>query len=178
MKALLTFFLFILLPVTQSSSKTNIQHRVSVGVCQLLRDSGRYDGKFVQVRGHFRRTVEWSAVEEEGCEGKILVVDPKHPSVIPRAHFRIVKDEAWRKFEKVSQERLPAAPNSVCVGPCGRYKYDVVATFLGRVDSREVQNRAGRLEHRPSYGHLGQFRVRLVLKSVSDVVAIPTVTSD
>jgi hypothetical protein len=177
MKGLLIFLFLNLLAIMQCTQMI-AQQPITIGVCQLLEDSARLNGKLVQVRGEFQRALEWSAILGKGCEGGILVVDPAHPSVHPRPDFRIKEDKAWREFQNVSQERLAAEPNSVCVGPCGRYRYDVVATFVGRVDSGEVQNRAGKLEQQTSYGHLGQFRVRLVLKSVSDVVATPTVKPD
>jgi hypothetical protein len=95
---------FLLLSLQQPNVEGTTRQTTALGVCQILVDAPSHNGRLVQIRGRFHRDLESKAIEEEGCEGRILVVDPAHPSIHPRPDFRIKDDMAWREFEKVSEE--------------------------------------------------------------------------
>ena len=145
---------------------------LAVDACEILAHPSRYDRKLVKVRGSYRRTAKWSGIEKQSCSDEILVVEPSDPSVMPPANFQIRDDEPFRSFKKFSEELLPGDPNEQYEAN-QRYKYEVVATFIGRLDSAEVRLPSGKTQAGPGFGPQGRFRARLVLESVSGVVATP-----
>ena len=138
--------------------------------CQILANPGAYNGKMVEVRGSFRRTTKWNAIESRDCEGEILLVPPTDASVRPPAEFQIRDDQSFRSFRSYSEELLGGDTSRSYIAN-KRYKYEVEATFVGRIDSADVILASGKAQALPGFGPRGEFRARLVLKSVSDVVA-------
>ncbi len=169
-----TVFLLAILSTLPLGGQTSTTKGVplTADACEILANPSRYNGKLVKVRGNYRRTAKWSGIEKASCSDEILVVEPSDPSIMPPASFQILEDDAYRSFKKSSEELLPGDANAEYEANL-RYKYEVVATFIGRLDSADVRLPTGKTESLPGFGPQERFRVRLVLKSVSGVIATP-----
>ena len=151
----------------QSSGASGVP--LSVDACEVLAHPTRYNGKLIQVRGSFRRTLKWNAIESRNCSDEILVVLPSDPGLDPPAKFQIKEDDAYREFKKSSEEVKGGAASDSFEANLP-YKNEIVATFVGRLDSADARSAPGKTETGPGFGPQGQFRTRLVLRSVSRVV--------
>jgi hypothetical protein len=165
----------VVLVKKSSSSATSASARRSEGsrlTCQILADPSAYNGRLVQIRGSFRRTPMWTAIEDRDCGGEILVVEPSDPSVSPPTAFQIQDDDTFRSFKSYSEELL-SGDASAHYETFKRFKYEIVATFVGHLDSADVLLPSGKARTLPGFGAQGTFRARLVLKAVSNVAATP-----
>jgi hypothetical protein len=132
----------------------------ALDACKILANPRLYDGKVVTVRGSYRRQPDWRGIESRDCTDELLVVEPSDPSIKPAANFKIQEDDALRNFKKLIEDRMPPDPDMDAYEAGPRYKYEVVATFTGRLDSANIKLPSGKT-----------FKARLVLKSVSNVVS-------
>jgi hypothetical protein len=177
-KLITIFFLLVLaaLPLRAQTPAPKQAHAanapLAVDACEILAHPSRYNGKLVKARGNFRRTAKWSGIEKVNCSDEILVVDPADPSVTPPANFQIQDDAAYKSFKKSSEELKPGDAATQFEANL-RYKYEVSATFTGRLDSADIRLPSGKIQSLPGFGPQEMFRARLVLKSVSAVVATP-----
>jgi hypothetical protein len=137
-----------------SASAESSSSKSSRLTCQILADPSAYNGKLVQIRGSYRRTLMWTAIEDRDCSGEILLVEPSAPSVSPPAKVQIQDDDSFRSFKSYSQELLPGDANAHYEA-YKRYKYEVVATFVGRLDSADVVLRSGQAKTLLGFGPQG-----------------------
>lgn len=176
---LITIFFFLVLATLPLRAQTAVPKTaqltnapLAVDACEILAHPSRYNGKLVKVRGNFRRTAKWSGIEKVSCSDEILVVGPSDPSVTPPANFQIKDDAAYKSFKMASEELKPGEANAEYEANL-RYKYEVTATFVGRLDSADIRLPSGKIQSLLGFGPQEMFRARLVLKSISAVVATP-----
>ena len=64
------------------------------------------------------------------------------------------EDAGYGTFKKSSEELLPGDANSQYEANL-RYKYEVAATFVGRIDSADILLPSGKTESLPGFGPQG-----------------------
>lgn len=140
-------------------------------LCDIDKSLDAYDGKIVRVRaravagfeifvlrqGNSPRCDLWLAYAG-GAPSASISFGGSTPA--PRAPLELKKDAAFDEFQRVLYAHMyPRHRDGDCFD-CKRY--DVTATFTGRIDVAS----AGL-----GYGHMNGYRARFVLESVSDVTA-------
>jgi hypothetical protein len=167
---------------------------VDASVCEVLHNPASFDGKLVRLKGTVIAGFEDFAVTDsscnepanaiwldypEGTKGKAgpaamlrLSLSKNNPATAPastRTPVKIEKNKDFKDFDSLLS--TPCKMSAVCLG-CPRY--EVTATLVGRLDgtgNAGVQRDAsGKVIGVGGVGNLNQYRARLVLQSVSEVV--------
>ena len=124
---------------------------LTASICELLKGPRRFSGQLVTVRARVLRSPEFHALvdtDDEKC-GQVTLQNPEERRVDPKPAFGLVRDSNNELFEKVTLRML------------GNSRTDVYATLEGRFDSVFWPWQG--------YGHLNQFKARLVLRRVLKV---------
>jgi hypothetical protein len=93
--------------------------------------------------------------------------------MVPRDKLTLLRNADFRAFHRhlIAQKRTEGCYEGEC------YLYHVTATLTGRFDAVKTESCPGDRESHccpgGGFGHLGFFCGRLVIQSVSDVVAKP-----
>lgn len=141
-------------------------------VCEVKSHLQKYNGRMVRVRGRVVQGFEWFFLESEECA--LDLAYPDGPSDLgpmatfkpyaeprTRAKFKVRRDENYEKLVELANSPAPLPQGCMCLG-C--YRYQVTATITGLL---EVAKRGY-----PGFGHMNAAEARLVIRSVSDVVAV------
>lgn len=166
--------LFLLSCALSSAALADV---VDTTVCDVLANPASFDGKIVRFKGATARAgFEEFVVEDAGCKiwlsypagtkGKagpaafVRLQPAKNGAAVAdapkRAAVTLDRNGDFKKFDSLLA--APYKSSAMCLG-CPRYA--VAATLVGRLDG------AGGT----GFGNLNLYRARLVLQSVSDVVA-------
>ncbi|MFN8007442.1 MAG: hypothetical protein U0V70_10540 [Terriglobia bacterium] len=127
-------------------------------VCELLAKPEQFSGKLVVFQADLinpRRI----ALKDGGCE-RVLLTFPNDPDTKPKAKFKLVKDESYKKLMSSMGVLVPMPPNKP-----GR----ITAKFEGRFDSVFIVRNGQKVQRNPRSLRLAADEVRLVLRRVSDV---------
>lgn len=166
-RLVLAFFALSLLPPLSGGTQEPYTEQ-EIGVCQIAAEPSNYAGKMLRVRGQLGTWPHDLLLWADQCDGAKIVIAYPGERVNPPADFELRRDANFKKFE-----RLLVAKNKD-----GSYRYQVTATFTGRLDVSDtvgfVRDDAGKVRGIQGYGHPFPFsRFQLVVQSVSDVAAIP-----
>jgi hypothetical protein len=96
----------------------------------------------------------------EGELGPMATYMP-FPEPKTRAKFTLQRDENYTKLVRYMRERASLPPECFCIG-C--FRYEVTATFVGLTEVARPDQ--------PGFGHMNWGRVRLVIRSVSEVIPV------
>jgi hypothetical protein len=160
---------------------------VPATLCELVKQPERFDGKIVGVRGLVKFGFEVFALSADDCDGRKLdgvwleygKGPKKQPTIwccgdlTPRDEPALWKNADFRAFHRylVAQKRTKGCYEGECL------LYSVTATLTGRFEAVKTEPCPGDRESHccpgGGFGHLGFFCGRLVIQSVSDVVAKP-----
>jgi hypothetical protein len=148
---------------------------VATNVCDVLRKPSAFNGKIVQLSGTVTVGFEYLALSQGACRAIWLDLPDVDP-VRPKPSFHLLRDENLVAFEKLLATKKTA---------------DVV--LLGRLDGvdeiqqgstvREPQEQKDGSEsavvsfHSNGFGHMGQYKARLVLERVLAVDSPPASTN-
>lgn len=161
-------------PIPQSLSE--------IGLCQILQNPDRYNGRLVSIRGGVLIALEDFELSFSECENrKIDTVwleygkGPKRQpttwccgDMVPRDPLAVIESDEFRIFHRylTAQRRTKGH----CEGEC--YLYEVTATLTRRFDVIRTESGNSQKYCRlfAGVGHFGAFCARLVIQSVSDVV--------
>ena len=135
-----------------------INHPITLTVCELTHHYQSYAGKFVSFRATLKPGYEIAVYYDGSCRSNLPIEDPDDSLIKPKPHFHIRKDASFQKYDNTTVD-----PPFVVNDNWPVTTYKLTATYTGRLDVASP----GTL----GYGHLGHSRMRLVLLSVSDVVA-------
>jgi len=124
----------------------------SVSVCELARTPKVYSGRQVRLVATVLVEHETIRLGAGGCRIAFALADDKEV----RVQFKPVKDQNWYCFRALVD--APLDNRNVCAD-CR--KFSVTAEFRGEVQSAGDGERG--------FGHLNLARVRLVIRSVSNV---------
>ena len=170
----------------RTRTSRQVANVVSTSICEIARSPETFNGKMVRIRGQVLIAFEDFELPAENCDGRRIDGvwleygrGPKRQpttwccgDMVPRDVLAILENTDFRKFHSsLTAQRK----ESVCEGrQC--YVYDVTATLLGRFDfaGDEPCQDNTRACYSGGFGHFGLFRGRLVIRSVSDVMAVPT----
>jgi hypothetical protein len=147
--------------------------------CELVKEPARLNGKVVSVRGRVLIGFENFRLDAGQCAGGRfgdLWLEygrgPKRQPVtwccgdlVPRDPLSVVQDQDFKTFH----QRLTAQSGR-------RYVYQITATLTGRfdaVDTVTCPDGEHQCPKQSGFGHLAMSPFRLVIESVSDVVAKP-----
>lgn len=145
---------------------------VQATVCAILQKPSAFNGKLVQVKGTVKRGFENFSLAGGGC-GAIWVDFADDRYVNPRPKFKLVRDANFVEFE-----RLVKASSAAEVILLGRLDgVDAVKTTTHVSDRRKHKD--GTVSAvvgwgSAGFGHMGEYKARLVLKQVLTVNLIPT----
>jgi hypothetical protein len=161
------FSMLMLLALGVPSSTQVSSEPIATSVCEVLRTPSAFNGKIVRLSGTVTVAFEYLALSQDTCRAIWLDL-PDVNSVQPKPSFHLLRDENFARFEKLLATKKTA---------------DVV--LLGRLDGvDEIQKgttvqRQGKLDDGSGsavvsftsngFGHLGQYKTRLVLERVLSV---------
>jgi hypothetical protein len=143
-------------------------------ICQILTDPVSFNGKMVKVRGRVVTGFEFFDIQGEWCGGEsinaITLAYPDEADIKPAPSFKLRRDAEFKKFQRSLTETVrKIGPLSYC------YRYEVTATITGRLDGVEkagiIRDGSGKVIAVQGFGHANRYRARLVIQSVSEVVA-------
>jgi hypothetical protein len=153
-----------------------------LGVCQVLTDRAKYQGKFVQVRGLFELNVLWEKcpsfqTEHYQWENVIDLVLPNDGllTVDGPAHWTFSRDLYTSAVERALRINSIASTSAKDVKTlCGVDACDLsddapIAIVIGRFDTRDLELEG----QRHGFGHLGSRPARLVIVDVKDLARNP-----
>jgi hypothetical protein len=138
-------------------------------VCAILKKPSAFSGKIVQVKGKVKGGFENFSLGEGGC-GAIWVdlADDKYVSPPPK--FKLLRDANFAEFE-----RLIKANSAAEVTVIGRLDgVDEVEAKTFVTDRRKHQDGTVSAvvgSGSTGFGHMGQYKARLVLKQVLTVAS-------
>ncbi len=144
-------------------------------VCQITQQQKELDGKIVRVRATFIGGFELSGIQDPShgsssvCRVVWLEYAPSdhESSAKTTPRMTLQRDENLQKWQQLVVTRMyPRDPRDSC-RDCFRYR--VTAVVTGRVDWMGEPGSAGQIVI--GFGHLGAYRARLVLQSVTDIQA-------
>jgi len=128
----------------------------TVTVCELANATDSQHGREVRLDATVVLRHETSRLTSEGCE--IAYAFPDSPNV--KAGLTLEKNQSWYCFDALVKAPSDEPKPSEC--PTCR-KFSVSATFVGRVEVAAEGK---------GFGHLNLAKVRLVIRSVSNVRAV------
>ena len=138
---------------------------VQTTVCEILQKPSAFNGRIVQVKGTVTVGFETFSLYDGSCVS-IWIDYAGNPNITPAVHFKLVRDANFAEFER----RLAKGNTSLKVTLIGRL--DGVDEIREKTTIRERQTGSdGTLSgvvNRTStgFGHMGQYKARLVLKQV------------
>jgi hypothetical protein len=152
---------------------------IKTTVCQLVKAPEIFKGKMLSIRGRVFIAFEDFRLDARQCAGNKLGDvwleygrGPKRQpttwccgDMVPRDPLQVVQNQDFKKFH----DHLTAQSGR-------RYLYEVTATLTGRFDAVETVTCPDGKHQCPKqsgFGHFGMSSSRLVIESVSDVVAKP-----
>jgi hypothetical protein len=158
-------------------------------VCELAKTPDTFNGRIVSVRGRILIGFEEFRFSAADCGAR--KVDeiwleygsgPKRQpttwccgDMVPRDALALVEDQEFRGFHKVltAQSRRKGCHEGEC------HLYEVTATLTGRLDVADLEPGPNGTSvcRLGGFGHFGVACARLVIQSVSDVVAKPSAQS-
>jgi hypothetical protein len=157
--------------------------------CDLVKEPERFNGKVVRVNSRVSIAFEDFELSDSGCDGKkidgIWLEYGKGPKrqpttwccgdMVPRDPLALVENNDFRTFHRYLTAHKTT--NGCHEGQC--YLYDVTATLTGRFDSVKTEPCADVKREccKDGFGHLGGFCGRIMIQSVSEVVAKPISSS-
>jgi hypothetical protein len=132
-------------------------------VCAVMEKPSAFSGKLVQVQGTITAGFENFSLSEGTC-GAIWVDLPDDQYVHPRPKFKLLRDAKFVEFE-----RLIKAKSSAKVVLVGRL--DGVGRIEEKTYARNQKHEDGTNSGvvgstSTGFGHMGQYRARLVLKQL------------
>ena len=150
---------------------------VEATVCEISQKPSQFNGKLVHVNGTVRFGFEnFSLFEGDGGCGATWVDLADDPHVNPKPEFELIRDAAFSEFE-----RQVKAHSMAEVSILGRLDgVDQVTTTTHVRNRREHKDgtvSAVVAQESTGFGHLGQYKARVVLKQVLAVRPTPSHTS-
>ena len=183
----------------QATQSTKRAEPIATTVCKILEDPASFNNKLVQVHGYLSISFEYSILHSESCSGGIwfALADDLGPRGLrmivrgnavagtqsPGGHWeppipvKLIRDANFEKFDNYLRQSTVGAPWSPCGSDCHRYQ--VTATFTGRIDAVSNEIHTAHLKKSPSepsdrkgYGQMGLFDAQLVVQSIQGVEAL------
>lgn len=170
---------------------------VSTTVCDILKNPVSFNNKMVSIKGTVSVGLDFFVVKDTSCglnvnaiwisypeksKGKagppaVVILQPAHNFAgTVRAQnstpVSLQKDGEFKKFDSLLSD-LHDKGNGLCLG-C--MENDVTATLVGRIDAvanTDIVRSGGKITGIGGFGNMGGYPARLVLQSVSGVVAQP-----
>jgi hypothetical protein len=159
---------------------------IKTALCDLVREPERFNGKIVSVSGRIVIAFEDFELLVSGCDVKkidgVWLEYGKGPKrqpttwccgdMVPRDPLTLVQNNDFRTFHRY----LTARRKGTGCGEGQCYVYDLTATLSGRFDCvKTVLCPDGKSQccTGGGFGHFGALCGRIVIQSVSDVVANP-----
>jgi len=157
-------------------------------LCELVNQPDRFNGKMVTVRGLVEIAFENFRLDAKDCDGRNIDAvwleygkgPKKQPTtwccgdMVPRDELEVLENDEFRDFHRylTAQKRTEGCHEGEC------YLYMVTANLTGRFDAATKTepcpgNRNAHCCPSGGFGHFGFSCARLVIQSVSDVVAKP-----
>ena len=168
---------------------------VETTICNILKDPMSFNGKMVRVKGTALADFDQFIVRDQGCMSQINTLWLSYPEgskgkagpmalvqlqpaknfagafqAVTRTPVKLEKDKEFKDFDSLLS--TVHKQDLICLG-CIRN--EVAATFVGRLDAVAkagvVRDKAGKIVSIDGFGTMNEFPARLVLQSVSGVVA-------
>lgn len=168
---------------------------VETSICEIAKNPWAFNNKMVRVRGHVWNNFEYSEISGDDCEsiwftygggfgppglaayvagGATPGAENEEGDRIAPIAVRLIRDSNFQKFERLMVARAKAEARFEKSHP-GQYGvfYEVIATFVGRIDGVSPEIHAAHLKRSPmdradhlGFGQMGLFDAQLVVQSV------------
>lgn len=149
---------------------------IDATVCTILADPVAYNGKMVRVRGRIVTGFEFFDIRGKECGqpiNSITLSYPDDPRVKPAPSFSLQRDAEFKRFRPYLTQKVSTKRKDGVRFECDRY--EITAMILGRLDGVEkagiIEDESGKVIAVEGFGHLNRYRARLVIQSVSEIVA-------
>jgi hypothetical protein len=170
---------------------------VNTTVCDILKNPVSFNNKIVSIKGTVSAGFDSFAVKDPSCGLNVNAIWLDYPDkskakagpaavviLQPARNFNgtvtaqsrtpvtLQKDGEFKKFDSLLSD-VHDQGNGVCLGCVGN---DVTATLVGRLDAvanADIQRNGTKIVGLGGFGNMGGYPARLVIQSVSDVVAVP-----
>jgi hypothetical protein len=188
----------------QGDSKNAQPKPIETTVCKIMENPSAFNNKLVKVRGFVSVSFEYSMLHAEGCTEVLwfAIADGSGPpglvatvngsgkpggknakgAPVKSIPVKLVRDANYERFQHymtVKAEEKPCLDLLSEPTPPDCDLHQVVATFVGRIDSVSKEIHAAHLKRssgdRPDFrgfGQMGMFDAQLVLQSVEDALAV------
>jgi hypothetical protein len=150
---------------------TNVEAITDTSVCEIMKKPSVFNGKLVRLKGKLESRFEYYAIADSGC-GPIWVDNPEQKGISPRPNFKMTKNEYLKKMDTLIS--INGATSVTVVGRLDGVdglKRETVVTDPKTINDGSTSAAVSFRSN--GFGHLGQYRARLVLKSVEEVNQIP-----
>ena len=150
----------------------NVEAITDTSVCEIMKKPLVFKGKLVRVKGKLESPFEYYGIADSGC-GPIWVDNPDQKGISPRPNFKMTKKEYLKKMDRLISMNGPASVTVIGrlegVDDVGR------GTVVSDPKTPDDGSTSAAVGFRSNgFGHLGQYKARLVLKMVEEVSQIPT----
>jgi len=159
------------LPLLATGNQAARPTPTPTSVCEVLQRPASFDNRLVRLRARVFVNFEMTVLEDAsvacgdviwftypgGGPDAYLTVGPSGP-LSDRQPVTLRRNAAFKRFQRLIDTRLFSREDAQ---PSDAYRYQVTATFVGRLDYGERR-----------FGHLNGFSTQLVLESVADVTAV------
>lgn len=167
---------FVAMRPVLASGQTKSAQSIPTTVCEVVKSPASFSGRIITLRAPIQIAFENFRISSDDCTEKNIDYlwleygsGPKSQptswccgDMVPRDSLALVQNPEFQRFHHY----LTAVRKAKACYDC--YLYHVTATLTGRFDAVEPQPRA-----LCGFGHLGAACGRLVIQTVSDVVADP-----
>jgi hypothetical protein len=190
MKRLMVLALFLCVSVCGLRAQV-----VDTTVCAILKAPASFNNKMVRIKGTVSVGTDFFVIKDLSCglevnsiwidypersKGKagpaaVVILQPARNfagKVVAQSRIPVTleRDGEFKKFDSLLSSAHDEG-NGICVGCVDN---DVMATLVGRLDGvakAEIQHSGGKIVGLGGFGNFGAYPARIVLQSVSDVVA-------
>ena len=151
---------------------THVDAITDTSVCEIMRKPSDFSGKLVRVQGTLELRFEYYGIADSGC-GPIWVDNPDQKGISPRPNFKMTKNEYLKKLDRLIS--MNGAASVTVVGRLDGMDEVGRETVVSDPKTLDDGSTSGAVSFRSNgFGHLGQYKARLVLKTVEEVNQIPT----
>jgi hypothetical protein len=138
---------------------------VQVGVCDILKKPAAFNGEELAVTGLVHVAFERFVIMDT-C-GSIWLAFPEEPGISPLPNFKLSRSKTFDKFQRALATRDVSA---TLVGRLDGVDEIKSGTSVRRVRSSRPGEKAYVVNHYSSgFGHMGQYRARLVIREVVNI---------
>jgi hypothetical protein len=170
------YFRMLMLLALSVPSLTQVSSEpIATSVCEVLRKPSAFNGKVVRLSGTVTVAFEYFGLSQGTCRA-IWLDFPDVEPVQPKPSFHLLRDENFAQFEKLLATKKTA--DVVLLGRLDGVDEIQKGTTVQRQEKHDDGGESAVVSfYSNGFGHLGQYKARLVLERVLTVESSPASTN-